>query len=59
MSGLKSGFLFPWETCGDREEEIKGTMSFTDISLIDHIDIFDPRVLFLFSPLSRPGSPQI
>lgn len=54
MSGLKSGFLFPWKTCGDREEEIKGTMSFTDISLIDHIDIFDPRVLFLFESPPPP-----
>lgn len=36
--------------CGDREREIKDRMSFTAISLIDRIDIFNPPLFFLFVP---------
>lgn len=50
ISGPKSGFLF----CGkpaETEKEIKDRMSFTAISLIDHIDIFNPPLFSLFDPL--------
>lgn len=46
MSALKSGLLFR-DRPVDTEREIKDRISFTAISLVDHIDIFNPPLLFL------------
>lgn len=42
----------PVENLWRQGGEIKGTMSLTDISFIDCINIFDPCDLFYFGPLS-------
>lgn len=51
MSGLMSASCSMENLYRQREKEIKDRMSFTAISLIDYIDMFNPPLLSHFHPL--------